>query len=147
MTTIQKKSFIELIRALFPFWNFFDQTAFTFDLFVKTSANSGWTPISFFQDRRKSSPFININVNESLAQFNIVEHFAHDIQQLEKINVTDLNAEAQNLTSYHLLTSLVQEKLRSFGTSYDSYEFKITANDGKQFIDLFSSPTLTRENL
>jgi hypothetical protein len=107
---------INLFRALFPRWNFFDQISHRFELEYKTSKSGQWQKISFDQKRTLLSPLINPSYNLALAQINIIEHF-----------VSDLEERKNNQTSYKLLLSLVKVKLLALGISKEKIQFQVVA--------------------
>lgn len=107
---------INLFRAIFPRWNFFDQISHRFELEYKTSKTSQWHKISFDQKRTLFSPIINPSCNLALAQINIIEHF-----------VSDLEEGSENQTSYKLLLSLVKVKLSALGIRSEKIQFQVVA--------------------
>lgn len=126
MAHFKFKVFLNLIRALFPKWNFFDRIAYTFELHFKLKPSASWQQIKFDQYHTNAGLFINEKCNLSLAEFNIVEHFANDVQEhLSSITT---------LTSYKLLTSLLESKL-----STTDFQFKILAVSPAEKIDIYVS--------
>jgi hypothetical protein len=107
---------INLFRAIFPRWNFFDQITHRFELEYKTSKTSQWQKISFDQKRALLSPIINPSCNLALAQINIIEHF-----------VSDLEEGSRTQTSYKLLLSLVKIKLSALGIHSEKIQFQVVA--------------------
>lgn len=138
----QFKVFLNLMRVLFPHWNFFDQTAFTFELHFKEANLETWQLISFSQQRPLLGIFYNPIVNESLAQFNIVEHFANDILETKK-ETTGIDSKlAQSLHSYNLIRSLVEAKLSELKFHAESFQFKIVARSKKDSFDIYTSDSI-----
>lgn len=107
---------INLFRAIFPRWNFFDQISHRFELEYKTSNSKQWQKISFDQTRTIFSPLINPSCNLALAQINIIEHF-----------VTDLEEGNKEQTSFNLLLSLVKVKLATLGVNQGEIQFQVVA--------------------
>lgn len=119
---------INLIRAVFPHWNFFDRISHSFELEFKTAISHQWQRISFDQKREIFSLFINPNCNMVLAQMNIIEHFVSDLQDSK-----------DNKTSYKLLTSLVRVKVNELGIKDQKIQFKIVSVMENKMDDLFVS--------
>ena len=139
--------FLNLIRSLFPHWNFFDQTAFTFELLFKDVNLKNWQLISFSQQRPLLGIFYNPVVNGSLAQFNIVEHFANDILETKK-EISEIDSKlAHNLPSYNLMRSLIETKLNELKVNAELFQFKIIARSKKDSIDIFISDPLKLSQL
>ncbi len=142
-SSFQFKIFLNLIRSLFPSWNFFDQLAYTFELNYKTQPDQEWRCISFQQKRNVKDILFNPSVNLALAQFNIVEHFSRDVQELGSISsVLDENA-LQKLSSYRLLKSLMAVKIQEAKETSDYFQFKIVAQNEKEKKDIFVSDWVT----
>lgn len=89
------------------------------------------------------NPFINA----ALANASIVEHFARDIQELEK-DKPDFNpADLENLTSYKLLCSLLHIKLERESPNNGNFQFKIVAHGTDTSVDIYTSQTLPLADL
>lgn len=131
--------FFSLIRSLFPRWNFFDKIAYAFELEFKIAETSSWEPLSFLLHRSPLGLFFNPTANITLAQINLIEHFAHDIQELQKINPLISSLDVENLTSFKLLRSLIRQKLKEKDLNQFSFQFKVIACNSQQKIDLYIS--------
>lgn len=132
-----------LFRALFPQWNFFDQVAYTFELHFRSTESTGWSKITFEKSRKSLGILNNSIVNESLAQFNIVEHFARDIQELQKTHPTPSASDLEQLSTFKMLRSLLSLKINTFEFKRIDYitsaQFKIVATSAKEHIDIYVS--------
>ena len=142
----QFKTFLHLLRALFPKWSFFDQVAYKFEVEFKVAGSSNWIPITFFQTRQPLGLFLNPQVNMALAQVNIIEHFAHDIQLLQQRNDQIRSKDVHKLTSYKLLHSLLYVKLKEFDLDPRTIQFKIVARSPQETVDVFISDWVTFES-
>ncbi len=137
--SFQFKIFLNLIRSLFPSWNFFDQLAYTFELNYKIQPDQQWRCISFQQIQKLRNIVFNPAVNLSLAQFNIVEHFSRDLQELD-LSISILDEEVlQKLSSYRLLKSLVAVKLQEINEPTNHFQFKIVALNKLEKIEIYTS--------
>lgn len=134
-------SFLNLIRALFPNWNFYDRIAYSFELEYRLKNTQIWERVSFDQKRHLFDLLINPDCNLALAQFNIIEHFARDIQHLEHMN------QLEDLTTYKMLRSLLKIKLNFSDEKNQQIKFKITATDRKEKNDIFVSEWIAMSNL
>lgn len=134
MAHFKFKIFLNLIRALFPKWNFFDRVAYTFELHYKLKSSKSWQKIKFEQNYSPLGLFINEKYNLSLAQFNIVEHFASDVQDP---HFTE--SAAVELPTYKLLNSLLAVKISELGITESELQFKIVAVSSKENINLYTS--------
>lgn len=132
---------VKLFRALFPKWNFFENIAYTFELHFKLVEDSEWKSLLFLQSRKTSGLFYNSHLNEALAQTSVIEHFAQDIQELQKLNKAVLFNEVQTLTSFKLIRSLLE--LRN---DCDQFQFKIVASSPFEFLDIYISDWIARES-
>ena len=141
MAHFKFKVFLNLIRALFPQWNFFDRVAFTFELYFKLNTSESWQKINFDQKHTPLGLFANSKCNLSLAQFNTIEHFAIDVQeQATGSKITDL-------TTYHLLKSLLATKISEMGLTPTEFQFKVSAISPTEKIDLYISPWIQGQSL
>lgn len=133
------KVFLNLIRALFPKWSFFDRIASHFHLEFKIPGVNEWTPISFEQNRKFFGLFINHECNLALAEVNIIEHFAQDVQELQMQNPRVHSKEVQRLSTFKMLSALLQYKLKKFELEADQVQFKISAVSPSEEIVIYIS--------
>lgn len=75
----------------------------------------------------------------ALAQVNVIEHFAQDIQNLQSVNPLIDSKEVQGLTSFRLLKSILEEKMQDFEFAASSIQFKIVARSPDEIMDLYIS--------
>ncbi len=139
--------FINLIRALFPNWNFFDRVAFSFELWFKVQGSTRWEAITFDQIRQPFGLLLNPDVNLALAQINIIEHFAKDIQDLQAINSLIHSREVQSLSTFKMLRSLIKLKLKDFEVPTSEVQFKVVAINPNEKIDLYISDWINVESV
>lgn len=111
---------IQLFRALFPRWDFFDKIGHRFDLEFKTEGSNSWNDIEFSQKRTPLGFFLNPETNLAMAQVNIIEHFVSDLQDSPQ-------EDPQNFTSYKLLSALVKQKLTAYEFNSTSVQFRVIA--------------------
>ena len=137
MAHFKFKVFLNLIRALFPKWNFFDRIAYTFELQYKLKSSNSWQKIVFEHNYSTLGLFVNEKYNLSLAHFNIVEHFASDIQ-----DPYFSESAAPDLPTYKLLKSLLAVKISELGLSESDLQFKIVAVSSKENFDLYTSRSI-----
>jgi hypothetical protein len=135
--------FLSLIRALFPRWNFFDRVGHQFGVEFKTTRDSAWIPVHFERPRTGFALFLNADFNMALAQVNVVEHFAQDVQELPLQNTlhnkTLDSRLVRNLTSFKLLLSLLEVKQQELGIQSNTIQFKITATNLSNQLDIYVS--------
>ncbi|MBX3041017.1 MAG: hypothetical protein KF789_09960 [Bdellovibrionaceae bacterium] len=130
--------FLSLIRAIFPRWDFFDRIAYHFDLEYETDSKKTWEKISFEQRLSPLNLLFNADVNEALAQMNVIEHFAGDVQRLGD------SEHAESLTSYKLLRSLVWEKVPS---PLASLRFRVVAVNPDERLVLYVSEKISKAEI
>ncbi|HRO66290.1 MAG TPA: hypothetical protein PL182_01855 [Pseudobdellovibrionaceae bacterium] len=135
MMTFRFDLFLSLIRAVFPRWDFFDRIAYQFDLEFQKDSASSWERLSFQQNQTLRGLFINTDLNEALAQMNLLDHFARDVQELQKPD------EAPALTSYRLVESLLWEKAPPAASKL---KFRLVAVSPKDRMILYASSWLRR---
>lgn len=145
-TPFQLSVFLSLIRALFPHWNFYDEVGFQFLLQFKVPDSNRWEVISFEQRRRVLSLLFNPECNLALAQINIIEHFARDIQELQAVNPLIHSKDVQKLTSFKMLKSLLRIKLKEYELNVATIQFKIVACSPRESLDLYISDWMTLES-
>ena len=138
-SSFQFRLFLKLVRSLFPKWNFFDKLAHTFELHYKAQADQDWRCISFDQIHNIKNIVFNPTVNLALAQFNVVEHFSTDVQELGFSNSLVTETTLQNLSSYRLMKSLIAVKLQEAKETSNRFQFKIVALNESVNIDIFIS--------
>jgi hypothetical protein len=133
------KLFLTLIRALFPRWNFFDFVGFDFQVSFKIPDQNHWEILSFEVNRKSLGLMLNPECNLNLAKVNVIEHFAQDIQslklELKQISKQDLLRKA----SYLMLVEMVKVELSKFEIDPSAFQFKVTAIQDSEEIDLFFS--------
>ena len=133
------KVFLNLIRAIFPNWNFFDKVAYNFEVEFKVKDAKVWEKISFDQTRQSLGLFVNPDCTVALAQVNIIEHFAKDIQDLQDEDSFVDSKDVQNLTTFKMLRSLISAKLQEYDFQESALQFKIVACSPNEKIDVYIS--------
>ena len=139
--------FLSLIRALFPYWSFFDRVGHQFELEFKVPNSKTWEPLSFGQVRSRLCFLFNANCNEAMAQVNIIEHFARDIQELQNINPAVHSRDVQNLTTFRLLKSLLKVKIQDYGLESKTIQFKILAESPNEKVVVYISDWISLESV
>lgn len=117
------KAFLNLIRALFPQWDFFDKVSYNFELHYRSSSSESWKQFLFQQPRPQWGLLFNAVTNMKLAQTHIVENFVHEVQDLGDRKV-------ENLSSFKMLQALV---------GGNNVQFKVMAVSGEEKIEVYSS--------
>jgi len=130
--------FLTSIRVLFPKWNFFDQLGHRFHLKYRESNSSNWSLLEFKSDRTFINFFFNPTHNLTLAQINIIEHFARDVQLHEPNQI-------ESLVSFKLVKSLTEAYLPAFSKS-DSFQFLIEAYDQNSNFKLYESVWMKKDS-
>ena len=138
--------FFSLIRALFPYWSFFDRVGHQFELEFKVPDSKSWEPMSFEQARNRFSFVFNANCNEAMAQVNIIEHFARDIQELQILNPAIHSRDVQNLTTFKLLKSLLKVKIKDYELESKTIQFKILAESPNEKVVIYISDWISLES-
>ncbi len=136
------KVFLNLIRAVFPNWNFFDKVAYNFELEFKIKDSKTWEKIVFDQTRKPFGLFTNSECTLALAQVNIIEHFVKDIQDLQQEDTLVNSKDVQNLTTFKMLRSLLSVKLHVYDISHASVQFKVVACSPDERVDVYISDWL-----
>jgi hypothetical protein len=140
----QFKIFVNLLRSIFPNWNFFDRIAYSFELKFKAQNSLIWERISF--DQHRNNPlgfFISPNCSMALAQVNLLEHFARDIQELQAAKSEIHFKDLQDLTTFKMIRSLLHVKLNESGFESNVIQFKIVACNQFEKVDIYISDLLT----
>ena len=112
-----------LLRSFFPNWRFYHGFGHQPRLFVRTQDDEGqWSDWQMFIPR---APFELANLvhnprnNLLLAQQNLVDHLAFDIQNLPD------GKDARELVSYRMVTRLAREWLRAQGRDAQRWQFEL----------------------
>lgn len=134
------KTFLSLIRALFPRWNFFDETGFNYEIHYLLPEHNTWKKIDFAHRQKFYHLFLNPTFNETLAEFNIVEHFARDIQEHEHQEIA-----TSSKTSFKLFLSLMKLKLKWIGKDPSRIQIKLLARNSSEMIVVYHSPWTSME--
>ena len=92
---------MNLLRSLFPHWNFFDRLVNSYELEVKLQNDERWHLVSFDQRRHAFSLNLNADLNVALANVSLLVHFARD---LENTPLSDI----KNLSTFKMVRSLVK---------------------------------------
>lgn len=145
--SFQFEIFLNLIRAIFPRWNFFERVAYGFELHFKVPDALKWEKISFDQKRTPLSLFVNPSCNLALAQVCLLEHFARDIQELQQQDQLLASSEVQSLTSFKMVTSLLKSKLQDYELESAAIQFKIVACGTADKVDVYISDWITLESV
>lgn len=106
------------------------------------STDTEWKKLAFTQPHKSSRLVFNQAVNDTLMQSSVVEQFARDIQELENNTPNFSKSEIEQLTTYQLLCSLLQVKLKHKSLLDREFQFKITAQNTSEQIDIYISDKL-----
>jgi len=131
---------LELLRVIFPRWNFFDRVRYQLVLEVKQFGTKEWLPISFNAARTTGGLFINPEVTRLHAEMSLLENFAQDVQKLVDSNGQVESARVQALTSFKMVRSLVVNRLMV--ASEADVQFRISAKAGHESVVLYVSDTV-----
>ena len=131
---------MELIRALFPRWNFFDRVGFSLLLEVKELGTKEWLPLVFNAQRTSGGLFVNPDVTRLHAEMSTIENFVQDVQKLIDANGLVDSARVKKLTSFKMVRSLVMNRLMV--GSYDEVQFRVSAQAGDETVILYVSDTV-----
>lgn len=137
--------FTSLVRALFPRWDFFDRIAHEFLLEYEGPGSSGWSLISFDQQWRPWHLFLNASTNLSLAQVNVVEHFARDVQELVGTREHLEPYQVHALSTYQMLETLVRVKLSAEPIKYPLVRFRVVASNSQSRVEIYTSDWIRLE--
>jgi hypothetical protein len=132
---------LELVRSLFPRWNFFDRISYRLELEVKQTGAKDWLPISFNASRRMGGLFVNPELTRLHAEMSLLESFVNDIQSLIEPDGLIDSARVQNLTSFKMVRALVFNKLMVSST--DEIQFRVAARSGDEQVVIYSSDVLS----
>jgi hypothetical protein len=90
---------MNLLRSLFPHWNFFDRLVTTYELEVKLQGQELWQRVCFDQKRHAFSLNVNADLNLALANVSLLVHFVRDLEEAKDV---------KNLTTFKMISSLVK---------------------------------------
>ena len=112
-----------LLRSFFPNWRFYHGFGSQPRLFTRTQQPNGeWTEWQMFMPRAKRSPrdlFHNPRNNLLLANQNLVDHLAFDIQTLPEYK------SAVELVSYQMVTRLAHGLVQQQGLHGRNWQFQV----------------------
>jgi hypothetical protein len=138
------KSFLHLVRVLFPKWSFFAQIGAHFEVAVRASSASPWeilplAPAAPSPSNGWSSLFFNPHHNLILAHQNLIEHFVTELQDLTQLQERPSVEEIETLTTFPMLVSWIQWRLQDSENPPPTLQFKIVAVTTQKSQDLFVS--------
>lgn len=137
--------FLSLIRAIFPNWNFFDRIAFNFELEFKVPDSKKWEPVLFVVPRQSWGILFNSDSNLNLAQINVIEHFARDIQELQILNPLVHSRDVNALSTFKMLKAILRHRLQDYEIQNEMIQFKITARGQTESRDIYISDWISME--
>ena len=112
-----------LLRSFFPNWRFYHGFGSQPRLFTRTQQLDGeWTEWQMFMPRARFSPrdlFHNPRNNLILANQNLVDHLAFDIQTLPE------HQSASELVSYRMVRRLAHGLIQQQGLSGRNWQFQV----------------------
>ncbi len=126
------KIFLNLVRALFPRWDFYDRTGHQLDLEYKTE-KSEWCAFTFTENRRWFSLFVNPQLNLALAEISLIEQFVMGLQEMQAGGRDVRAEEITALSAYQMLGALVGTRISA------DFRFRILALRGGQTDEIFVS--------
>lgn len=109
-------NFFNLVRVLFPRWNFFDEIGYQFILEYRLKDSANWTLVGFKSQRRWFHLFLNPVHNLNLAQINLIEQFARDLQ----LSAPD---EVESLDTFKMVKALACTRAQTT----DNFQFRVQA--------------------
>lgn len=135
---------VNLFRAFFPSWKFFEDVGPVPRLFYKVTmqgqASTDWLPCWHQQQRKISHLFLNAETNYLLTCGSLLNQL---VTELEEIDDAQLDSFTQSV-SYQLTQRLVQEHIEQQHHNYKvtQYQFKVSAQLplNLEFQDIFISP-------
>lgn len=141
-TDFKFASFLNLIRALFPKWSFFDETGHRFYLEVKAVGSETWTNLKEDHQRTALGLFFNPKTNLSHALDTLIQQFVQDLQDLLAFDTTPSEETLETLSSFKMVRSLAHFEIKSTDFSYGSFQFRITAHKDSTVETVFVSNIL-----
>lgn len=124
------KIFLNLTRALFPRWDFYDRPGAQVHLEVKLLNSADWRRVSFAQKRRLFAVFVNPDYNMALAQISLIEQFVESLRELQMGGKKCLPEEVFRLSSYVMLCAVVRASVGD-----QAAQFRILAARGEEPAD------------
>ncbi len=121
----RQKTFLYLVRALFPQWNFFDRIAYDFELDYQLE-HASWQTFCLDQKHEAIGLFISPKMNLALACSQLIEQLAYEVQD----STTVIHEHAV----YKMICSMLK-----FHFPGNKIQFKIVAVDESERSDLFLS--------
>lgn len=137
---IESSMAFELIRSLFPRWNFFDHISYKLELEVQQVGTKGWLPIAFDARRTIGGLFINPEVTRMHAEMSMLENFASDVQSLIAPDGRVDSLQVQKLTSFKMVRSFVMNKLMA--SPSDQVQFRLSARSGDEQLVVYTSDVI-----
>ena len=119
---------VDLLRALFPKWNFFDQVGHSIFLEYRGSESSSWQRVSFEVPRQNAGLFVNAEVNMKLAQIHVLEQFVQN---------------PENESSLKILQSLLKTKI----SGLDKVQFQLLVDLEEEANIIYQSAWLAVDSL
>ncbi len=134
------KHFLHLVRVIFPSWNFFDQTGYSFKLYFRNQHDQRWESLDLSCQLKPVSLFFNSEANYLLAQVGVIEHFTQEVQSLRADQI-------EKSTLYKMICSMIFAHLQNQKIDFKKTQFKIEAIDQNQRIEIYTSDWIGRDVL
>lgn len=115
---------MNLVRALFPKWDFFDQVGHSLFLEYRCSESDPWKRLVFSAKRFSLGIFFNANMNMNLASIHILEQFAMN---------------PSNESSFKMLRGLLKYQLEEINFRYNKVQFQVVAIQSDETQIIFQS--------
>jgi hypothetical protein len=128
---------LELIRVIFPRWNFFDRVGYQLLLEVKQLGTKEWVPLAFEATRSLGALFVNPEATRLHAEMTTLENFVQDVQKLVDPEGKVDSDRVKMLTSFKMVRSLVMNRLMV--TSADEIQFRVSAKTPEESVVLYVS--------
>lgn len=115
---------LSYFRIFFPSWRFFEAPGDRLSFSVMSENLSSWHEVSFRQPQRRFFIFFGNPIgNETMACYNLLEHFVQDLETIKTNEDTEL------LTSFQLLQNMAADEIQKIEKDFKKYKFKISLND------------------
>ena len=145
--SFELRSFLNLIRALFPKWSFFDESGHLFYLEVKAVGSDVWTNLKEDQERSAFGLFFNPSTNLSHAFDTLIQQFVFDLQDLLEADATPDEATLENMATYKMVRSLALRDLQNTDFKFGSFQFRISAHRDGVVENVFVSNVISSRSV
>jgi hypothetical protein len=133
------QTFLRLIRALFPRWDFFDSAGYRAVLQVRPVGAEEWQEVHFETERRPANLLFNPFTNFAHLQESLLQQLIGDVSEAAGKNGQIEASQLDDLASFRMVRALAREELIKRDFFSGPFQFRLLARTQHSETVLFVS--------